>query len=60
MPVSPEARVIMHHCTALLRTLPGATEEKVQAVTTYLGIVIDQAEKEESCPDNRSQASWLP
>ena len=35
----------MHHCIALLRTLPGVTEEKVQAVATYLGIAIDEAER---------------
>jgi hypothetical protein len=43
--VSPEATVITHHCIALLRTLPNVTEEKVQAVATYLGIIIEEAER---------------
>jgi len=34
----------MHHCIALLRTLPGVTEEMVHAVTTYLGVVIENAD----------------
>ena len=42
--VTPEAEVIMHHCIALLRTLPGVTEESVQAITAYLGIIIEYAE----------------
>jgi hypothetical protein len=45
--VSPESTVIMHHCIALLRTLPGVTEETVQAVSTCLGIFIEQAEGSE-------------
>jgi hypothetical protein len=34
----------MHSCVALLRTLPGVTEATVQAVATYLGIIIEEAE----------------
>ena len=42
--MSPEACCTLHACVALLRTLPGVTEEKVQAVTAYLGLVIERAE----------------
>ena len=59
--MSPEATIIMHHCIALLRTLPGVTEEKVQAVATYLGIVVEQAEsEEEACPDGFMRRRLLP
>ena len=42
--MSPESTIVVHHAIALLRTLPGVTEEKVQAVAAYLGIVIERAE----------------
>jgi hypothetical protein len=43
--VSPDDRVTLHACVALLRTLRGVSEETVQAVSTYLGICIEQAER---------------
>jgi len=42
--VSPESEIIMHHCIALLRTLPGVTEETIHAVSHYLGVIIEYAE----------------
>jgi len=42
--VSPEARCTLHSCIALLRTLPGVTEETVQAVTHYLGVIVEYTE----------------
>jgi len=42
--MSPEATCTLHSCIALLRTLPGVTEECVQAVSTYLSIFIEQVE----------------
>ena len=35
----------MHSVIALLRTMQGVDEAKVQAVATYLGIAIDEAER---------------
>ena len=43
--MSPEATCTMHAVIALLRTMRGVDEAKVQAVTTFLGIAIDEAEK---------------
>ena len=43
--MSPESRVAMHSVIALLRTMQGVDEADVQAVTTFLGIAIDEAEK---------------
>ena len=59
--MSPEARVAMCRCIALLRTMRGVTEEDVQAVSTYLGIIVEQAERGDECPtthDARLQPSW--
>jgi spore maturation protein SpmB len=36
----------MHSCVALLRTMPGVTEETVQVVTSYLGLIIEHAESQ--------------
>ena len=47
--MSPQSIVVLHRCIALLRTMPGVTEEKIQAVLVYLGEAIEEAEKEESC-----------
>ena len=38
----------MHAVIALMRTMNGVDEAKVQAVTTFLGIAIDEAEREEA------------
>ena len=42
--MSPEARCTIHACISLLRTLPGVTEETIQAVTHYLGIIVEYTE----------------
>ena len=42
--MSPESTVTMHAIVALLRTMRGVTEETIQAVTHYLGIIVEYTE----------------
>ena len=42
--MSPESTIVLHSCVALLRTMPGVTEETIQAVMHYLGVVIEYSE----------------
>ena len=43
--MTPDSRVTLHAVIALLRTMSGVTEADVQAVSAYLAVAIEQAER---------------